>query len=42
MTECPVNLMSCDRCDYRKIRAHDPTARHICELCANYCGEETE
>lgn len=40
MTDCPVNLMSCDRCDYRKVRNFDYVARRICEGCANYHGEE--
>ena len=42
MTECPVILMTCDRCDYRKMRDNDATARKMCEWCANYNGEEDE
>lgn len=42
MTECPVNLMSCDRCDFRKARITDPFAKHVCDGCANYHGEEEE
>ena len=42
MTDCPVTLMSCDRCDFRKVRAFDPFAKRMCEGCANYHGEEDE
>lgn len=42
MTDCPVNLMTCDRCAYRKMRDTDPTAKKMCEWCANYNGEVDE
>lgn len=38
--ECPVIPMTCDRCDYRKAREVDYTAKAICELCANYTGDD--
>ena len=36
MTECPVDDVTCDRCDYRLVRDIDPTARLVCQLCSNY------
>lgn len=40
MTECPVDTVTCDRCDYRIAREVDPFAKLICQLCENYKEEE--
>lgn len=40
MSECPVRIVTCEECDYRKVRGVDHTARAICRLCANWNGED--
>lgn len=40
MTECPVISKECKNCDYRLVRSTDYSARLICQLCANWNGED--
>lgn len=40
--ECPVIPKKCDSCDYRLARKVDYSAKLMCELCANYNGDEDE
>ena len=42
MTECPVISRECKNCDYRRVRSIDYSARLVCQLCANWNGEEEE
>lgn len=36
--DCPVRILTCEECAYRKARTTDPGAKAMCEWCANYNG----